>query len=87
VPAHGFAELVALTNRQFEQRVVGNQDPGLAGRDAVEPLTNELHLLRVDPAILDRERPGGIDSQYGDFVGFHPGTQILSNIAFETTKR
>ena len=87
VPAHRFAKLVALANGQFKQGVVGHQDARLAGRYAPEPLANELHLVLVDPAILERQRPGGIDSQYGGFVGFHPGAQILGNIAFITAKR
>ena len=81
MPTHGFAKLVALANGQFKQRVVGNQNSRFTGRNACESLANEPHLVAVDPAVLDREGSGGIDSQYGGFVCFHPRTQILGNVA------
>jgi len=67
--------------------VVGNQDSRFFRRDVFEPLTNKLHLLDVDTAILDRQRPGGVDAQYRGFVRFHPGAKILRNMALVTAKR
>jgi hypothetical protein len=41
----------------------------------------------IDPAILDSERPRGIDTENGDLVIFKPRAKIVANVALIAPQR
>ena len=64
--ADGFAQLPALADRHGEEGMMGDENARLVRRHGREFLAKHVHLLMVDPPILDGQRSRGVEAQYRD---------------------
>ena len=87
VAADRFAELGSLADRHGEQRVVSDEHPCLAAWDMAEAGADEVHLLLIDPAVLDRQRPCRVDAENREVFVFEPWAKIAGDVALVPRQR
>ena len=87
MPPDGFAQFAALADGHGEQRMMGDQDASLVRRYRREAVAKHVHLVMIDPPVLDRQRPRGVDAQDRDFGILVEGTEIMADIAAIAAQR
>src|SRR3546814_12762964 len=66
---------------------MGDEDARLFRRDRREAGAKHVHLVMVDPPILDRQRPRRVEAQYRDRVILEKRAEVIADITLVPAQR